>query len=86
MDSRGYVAGRPRQQPLGFTSWLAGAGGSAGTTLGETDAISLRAASNPVDTFDLYATILNQVGLNHVDLTFLHEGRKERLTEAPDTG
>jgi Protein of unknown function (DUF1501) len=66
--------------PWGFTSWLAGGGIKAGIVYGETDAIGLRAISNPVDTHDLNATILNQLGLNHVNLTFLHEGRSERPT------
>jgi hypothetical protein len=66
--------------PWGFTSWLAGGGVKAGASVGETDAIGLRAASNPIDTFDLYATVLNQLGLNHVNLTYLHQGRSERPT------
>ncbi len=66
--------------PWGFTSWLAGGGVKAGLTYGETDAVGLRAEVNPVDTHDLNATILNQLGLNHVNLTFLHEGRSERPT------
>jgi len=66
--------------PWGFTSWLAGGGVKAGLTYGATDAVGLRAEVNPVDTHDLNATILNQLGLNHVNLTFLHEGRSERPT------
>ena len=66
--------------PWGFTSWLAGGGVKAGMTYGETDAIGLRSITNAVDTHDLNATILNQLGLNHVNLTFLHEGRSERPT------
>ena len=38
------------------------------------------AVSNAIDSHDQNATILNQLGLNHVNLTFLHEGRSERPT------
>jgi hypothetical protein len=60
--------------PWGFTSWLAGGAIKAGIPYGETDAIGLRAISKAVDAHDLNATILNQLGLNQVILTFLHEG------------
>ena len=66
--------------PWGFTSWLAGGAIKAGIPYGETDAIGLRAISKAVDAHDLNATILNQLGLNQVILTFLHEGRSERPT------
>jgi hypothetical protein len=34
-----------------------------------------------VHVHDLHATILNLMGLDHLRLTFLHNGRDERLTE-----
>ena len=71
-------ARRRCQQPS--ISWLAGSGVKAGLTYGETDAVGLRTITNPVDTHGMNATILNQLGLNHVNLTFLHEGRSERPT------
>jgi hypothetical protein len=55
---------------LGFTMWLAGA----------TDAIGLRAVEEPVHFRDLHTTILNQLGLDQDQLTYLHLGRQERLT------
>jgi hypothetical protein len=61
-------------------SWLAGGGVKAGLTYAETDAVGLRTVVNPVDTHDKNATILNQLGLNHVNLTFLYDGRPERPT------
>jgi hypothetical protein len=33
-----------------------------------------------VDTYDLQATVLHQLGLDHQKLTFLHQGRTERAT------
>ena len=33
-----------------------------------------------MDTYDLHATILNQLGLDHLKTTFLRSGRRERPT------
>jgi hypothetical protein len=33
-----------------------------------------------VDTYDIHATVLNQLGLNHLKTTYLHLGRSERPT------
>jgi hypothetical protein len=38
------------------------------------------AISNAIETRCLNATILNQLGFNHANLMFLHEGRSERST------
>jgi len=65
--------------PWGYTSWIAGGGIKPGT-YGGTDEIGLRAVSGIVDTYDLQATILNQLGLDHQRLTFQHLGRSERAT------
>ena len=35
---------------------------------------------------DLHATILSQLGLDHTRLTYLHNGRPERLTDPEVTG
>ena len=66
--------------PWGFNSWLAGGGAKAGTTLGATDEIGLRAVSDIVDTYDLQATVLRLLGLDHRKLTFMYQGRSERAT------
>lgn len=67
--------------PWGYTQWLAGAGVKAGTTIGETDEIGLKAVSDvKVDTYDLHATVLQLLGLDHLRTTFLHNGRAERPT------
>jgi hypothetical protein len=65
--------------PWGYTSWLAGGGVKPGT-YGSTDEIGLRAQEGVVDTYDLQATVLNQLGLDHRRLTFPHQGRTERAT------
>jgi hypothetical protein len=65
--------------PWGYTSWLAGGGIKPGT-YGATDEIGLRAVSGVVDTYDLQATILHQLGLDHRQITFQYQGRSERPT------
>jgi hypothetical protein len=66
---------------LGFSMWLAGGGIKGGQVIGATDAIGLRAIENPYHLRDIHTTILNQLGLNQDALSYLHQGRKERLTE-----
>jgi hypothetical protein len=66
---------------LGFTMWLAGGGIKGGQIVGATDAIGLRAVENPVHFRDLHTTVLHQLGLNQDQLSFMHQGRRERLTE-----
>jgi uncharacterized protein (DUF1501 family) len=67
--------------PHGFTVWMAGGGIKAGVTYGATDEIGLRAAVDRVHVNDLHATILHLLGLDHENLTFLINGREERLTQ-----
>jgi len=66
--------------PWGYTQWLAGGGVKAGTTFGQTDEIGLQSVGKAVDTYDLHATVLNQLGLDHLKLTFQNNGRSERPT------
>jgi hypothetical protein len=60
---------------------LAGGGVRGGTVVGSTDEFGLRAVENRSHVNDLHATILHLMGLDHLRLTFLHNGRDERLTE-----
>jgi hypothetical protein len=66
--------------PFGFTMWLAGGGVKGGVTYGATDEIGLYAVDRPSHVHDIHATILHLLGLDHKKLTFLHDGRDERLT------
>jgi Protein of unknown function (DUF1501) len=66
--------------PWGYTQWLAGGGLKAGTTFGETDEIGLQSQGKKVDTYDLHATVLQLLGLNHLKVTYLNNGRSERPT------
>jgi hypothetical protein len=65
----------------GFSMWMAGGGIKGGQTVGATDAIGLKAVEKPYHFRDIHTTILNQLGLDQNDLSYLHQGRKERLTE-----
>jgi len=66
---------------LGFSMWMAGGGVRGGQVVGATDEIGLRAVEKPYHFRDIHTTILNQLGLNQDALSYLHQGRKERLTE-----
>jgi hypothetical protein len=66
--------------PWGFTIWMAGGGIKGGQTVGATDEIGLRAVERRAHVNDIHATILHLMGLNHLQLTFLHNGRPERAT------
>ena len=68
--------------PWGYTQWMAGGGLKAGFTYGETDDIGLQVADKEkaVDTYDLHATVLHLLGLDHLKTTFLNNGRSERPT------
>jgi hypothetical protein len=66
--------------PWGFTMWMAGGGVKPGQVIGTTDEIGLRAVDRPVHVHDIHATILHLLGLNHINLTYLHNGRSERPT------
>jgi hypothetical protein len=65
---------------LGFSMWLAGGGIKGGQVVGATDAIGLRAVQDPYHFRDIHTTILHQLGLDQDQLSYLHLGRKERLT------
>jgi hypothetical protein len=66
--------------PYGFTMWMAGGGVQRGLTFGATDEIGLHAIENRAHIHDLHATILHLMGIDSMQLTFLHKGRPERPT------
>jgi len=65
----------------GFTMWMAGGGVRGGTAAGATDEIGLRAVEEPHHLRDIHTTVLHQMGLDQNALSYLHQGRRERLTE-----
>ena len=67
--------------PYGYTMWLAGGGVKGGQAVGATDEFGLRAVKEKISVNDFHATILHLLGLDHEKLTYLHNGRDERLTD-----
>ncbi|MEO0445272.1 MAG: DUF1501 domain-containing protein [Verrucomicrobiota bacterium] len=67
--------------PHGFSLWMAGGGIKGGTTYGATDEFGYHTVEKPTTFFDLWATVLHQLGINHEDLTFRYAGRDVRLTD-----
>jgi hypothetical protein len=65
--------------------WMAGGGVRGGVSYGETDEIGYKAAVNPVSVHDVHATILHLLGMDHKRLTYLHNGRRYRLTDVAGT-
>jgi hypothetical protein len=67
--------------PRCFTAWLAGGGIKPGISLGETDDYCYNITKDPVDVYDLQATILHCLGIDHTRLTYQFQGRHFRLTD-----
>ena len=67
--------------PGAFTIWMAGAGVKRGFTYGETDEMGYEAVKDKVAVYDLQATILHLLGMDHTRLTYSFQGRSFRLTD-----
>jgi len=67
--------------PHGFTVWLAGAGVKKAFSYGATDEFGYEAVENVATIYDLHATILYLLGLDHERLSFYHNGVERRLTD-----
>jgi len=67
--------------PRCFSLWMAGGGVKAGTVYGETDDFSYNLVKNGVHVHDFHATLLRLLGVDHERLTYLHQGRRFRLTD-----
>ncbi len=69
--------------PFCFTNWLCGGGIKGGATVGNSDLWGFRPEdrNNPTLVYDLHATILHQMGIDHERLTFRHNGIDRRLTD-----
>jgi len=64
-----------------FVTWLAGAGVKGGVSHGESDEFSHRAVVDKTTSYDLHATILHLMGIDHERLTVRHNGIDRRLTD-----
>jgi hypothetical protein len=72
--------GRDHNQ-YGLVVWMAGGDVKPGTSFGETDDFSVRAAGDEVPLRDVHATLLHLMGLDQNRLTYLHAGRYKKLTD-----
>ena len=69
--------------PFVFTNWLCGGGIKGGTTHGESDDWGYKPLdrSSPTQVYDIHATVLYLLGLDHKQLTYRHNGIDRRLTD-----
>ena len=69
--------------PYVFTNWLCGGGIRPGVTVGESDRWGYKPLdrSNPTQVYDIHATILHLLGIDHKRLTVRHNGIDRRLTD-----
>ncbi len=67
--------------PFGFSVFFAGGGCRAGASYGATDELGYRAVEGVCDVYDMWATVLHLMGLDHEALTYRYGGRDVRLTD-----
>ena len=67
--------------PTGFSMWMAGGGVKGGQVLGQTDELGFKTVGDRYHPRDIHATMLHLLGLDQMKLTYLNNGRNERLTD-----
>ena len=69
--------------PFCFTNWLCGGGIKAGVTHGPSDEFGYKPAdrAHPTEVYDIHATVLHLLGIDHTRLTVRHDGIDRRLTD-----
>ncbi|MBC7817296.1 MAG: DUF1501 domain-containing protein [Planctomycetaceae bacterium] len=69
--------------PFVFTNWLCGGGIKGGTTHGLSDQWGYKPLDreHPTEVYDIHATILHLLGIDHTRLTVRHNGIDRRLTD-----
>jgi hypothetical protein len=67
--------------PFGFSVWLAGGGVRGGSIYGTTDEFGYHAVEDKCTVYDMWATVLHQLGMDHQRLTYRYSGRDVRLTD-----
>ena len=69
--------------PFCFTNWLCGGGIKGGVTYGESDEFGYKPLDRkrPTEVYDIHATILHLLGIDHEELTIYHNGIQRRLTD-----
>lgn len=77
----GAQGGKGRDHNAGaFTTWMAGGGIKPGVSYGATDDLGFKSVENIVHSYELHATALHLLGLNHERLTWYYNGLEQRLT------
>lgn len=71
--------------PFGFSVWLAGGGIKGGSVYGATDELGYYAVEDKCTIYDMWATVLHQMGVDHEELTYRYGGRDFRLTDVHGT-
>jgi uncharacterized protein (DUF1501 family) len=64
-----------------FTMWMAGGGVKRGAIVGGTDEFGFTPTGERIEVFDMQATILHLLGIDHLKLTYRFQGRDFRLTD-----
>lgn len=67
--------------PYGFSILMAGGGIKGGVEYGRTDEYGYHVVENKTTVWDMWATALHLMGINHMDLTYRFGGRDMRLTD-----
>lgn len=67
--------------PYGFSVWMAGGGVKGGSVHGATDEYGYHVVDGRAEIYDLWATALHLLGMNHERLTYRYGGRDFRLTD-----
>ena len=67
--------------PFGFSVFLAGGGIKGGTVYGATDDLGYHVVEDKCTIYDMWATVLHQLGIDHERLTYRYAGRDVRLTD-----
>lgn len=67
--------------PGAMTLWMTGAGIQGGQVIGATDEFGYKASEQVVTYYDVHATLLHLLGLDHKRLTYFFNGRHMRLTD-----
>jgi hypothetical protein len=74
--------GKGRDHNAGaFTAWMAGGGAKGGVAYGSTDELGAKVADKPAYCYDLHATALHLLGVDHEKLTYYNNGARRRLTD-----
>ena len=74
--------GKGRDHNAGaFTVWMAGGGIRGGTAYGASDELGFKAAEHPTFCYDLHATALHLLGIDHTRLTVYNNGIQRRITD-----